>query len=102
MCIIFARIYSNKRNKATETLDNSKQSSSLLCNQDTAKVHFLLTNSVPLFAKVYQLKFFIQNPKSSPRWQYNDTKRSKDGKSSTTEVVEDERDPDVIPAQYGK
>ncbi len=44
---------------------------------------------------------FQKNLKSSPRWQYNDAKRSKENKTGS-EVIEDERDPDVIPAQYGK
>lgn len=82
-CFVAIRIYTKKRTKTNETLDHSKQSSSLLCSQDAAK----------------------KNPKSSPRWQYNDTKRSKEGtgdgtKIGTTEIIEDERDPDVIPAQY--
>lgn len=49
--------------------------------------------------------FYLQkNAKTSPRWQYNssvDIKRNKDNKTAT-ELIEDERDPDVIPAQYGK
>lgn len=44
-----------------------------------------------------------KNAKSSPRWQYNsmDIKRCKDLKLAT-DLIEDERDPDVIPAQYCK
>ena len=37
---------------------------------------------------------------SSPRWQHSENK-SKELKT-TTDIIEDERDPDVIPAQYGK
>ena len=57
-----------------------------------------------MFKKLYAnlcISFLQKNQKSSPRWQYNDAKRSTEIKP-TTEVVEDERDPDVIPAQYGK
>lgn len=47
------------------------------------------------------LLFQQKNAKSSPRWQYNsmDIKRCKDLKIAT-DLIEDERDPDVIPAQY--
>lgn len=38
--------------------------------------------------------------KSSPRWQYNNS-GNKDIKAAT-ELLEDERDPDVIPAQFCK
>ncbi|XP_037038777.1 hemicentin-1 isoform X2 [Bradysia coprophila] len=75
-CFIVLKIYSRRRTKSNDTLNNSKQSNSLLCSQDATK-----------------------NLKSSPRWQYNDAKRSKENKTGA-EVIEDERDPDVIPAQY--
>lgn len=38
--------------------------------------------------------------KSSPRWQYNNS-TNKDIKAAS-ELLEDERDPDVIPAQFCK
>lgn len=39
--------------------------------------------------------------KASPRWQYNNSS-NKDIKSATKELLEDECDPDVIPAQFCK
>jgi hypothetical protein len=40
-----------------------------------------------------------KSSKTSPRWQHSDIK-IKDIKTNT-DFLEDERDPDVIPAQYG-
>lgn len=38
---IILKIYSKKRTKSNDTLNNSKQSNSLLCSQDATKVKYL-------------------------------------------------------------
>lgn len=65
-----------------------------LNNQD--KMRFKL-----IFYFPYKYKFFFQkNTKTSPRWQHSEQK-SKETKTIGEILLEDERDPDVIPAQYG-
>lgn len=46
LCFVAIRIYTKRRTKTNETLDNSKQSSSLLCTQDAAKVNKYTTNTL--------------------------------------------------------
>jgi hypothetical protein len=55
---------------------------------------------IPLSSFCVCASFYLQkNMKTSPRWQHSDIK-IKDTKANT-DFLEDERDPDVIPAQYG-
>lgn len=63
-------------------------------------IHFLFES---FFSSHHSFRFRIKTQKyskNSPRWQYNNS-GNKDIKAAT-ELLEDERDPDVIPAQFCK
>lgn len=70
---------------------------------DPAQMNFDVQTTIFFTQLPLILLFKQKNAKSSPRWQYNsmDIKRCKDLKIAT-DLIEDERDPDVIPAQYCK
>ncbi|CAO1368871.1 unnamed protein product [Diamesa hyperborea] len=73
--VIFAKVYCVRVTRTTSDLNNdTKQMNNINYKPDAIKKN------------------------SSPRWQHSENK-SKELKT-TTDIIEDERDPDVIPAQY--
>ncbi|XP_031617439.1 nephrin-like isoform X2 [Contarinia nasturtii] len=91
-CVVRILWKRSQQHKPDDVTDSSKQSSSLLCTSVVGNTNGTTNNAnhTDTITKKYS--------KSSPRWQYNNS-GNKDIKAAT-ELLEDERDPDVIPAQF--
>lgn len=64
-------------------------------------LHIFKQHNVIGFPFFFCIFYLQKNTKTSPRWQHSEAKNNKETKTVGGDIVEDERDPDVIPAQYG-